>query len=115
MWLEKLFDGVLRVVTPLGPRYVRPSFLQRIYLIWIFRNFHTLPFRVLSPSQQRRIEAMCNANGFVSVLAFNKQLDIPVLGSLEQRPPVESATPSRHPSQSISQSVAPFAADTQQQ
>jgi hypothetical protein len=41
MWLEKLSWGVLRVLTPLGPRYVKPSLAQRFYLLWIFRNFHT--------------------------------------------------------------------------
>ena len=30
--MEKLFAGVLRVLTPLGPRYIRPSLAQRIYV-----------------------------------------------------------------------------------
>ena len=37
--LNYLRWGVLRLVTPLGPRYVRPRFLERVYLIWVFRNF----------------------------------------------------------------------------
>jgi len=36
MWMEKLAQGVLRVLTPLGPRYLNPSFAQRLYLLWIF-------------------------------------------------------------------------------
>ena len=48
MWLEKLFTGVLRVLTPLGARYIQPSFAQRIYLLWIFRHFKVLSFLVLS-------------------------------------------------------------------
>lgn len=114
MSLEKLLNGVLRVLTPLGPRYVRPSLLQRIYLFWIFRNFPTLPFKVLSRGQQRRIEAMCADHGFVSLLAFNERKEIPVLGTLEQRPPMEAGNlPPRRPSQSVADAVAPFATDAQ--
>jgi len=47
MWIEKLLGGVLRVLTPLGARYIRPALAQRIYLLWIFRNFKVLPLQVL--------------------------------------------------------------------
>ena len=43
MLIEKLAAGVVQVQTPIGPRYVMPSFLQRIYLLWMFRNFPILP------------------------------------------------------------------------
>jgi hypothetical protein len=59
MWMEKLFAGVLRVLTPLGARYIQPSFAQRIYLLWIFRHFRVLPLQVLTPRQRRVIDAMC--------------------------------------------------------
>lgn len=108
MWMEKLSLGVLRVLTPLGPRYLNPSFAQRLYLLWIFRNFETLPVKVLSPRQQRWINAMCARHGFVSVLEPNGLVDTPLLGTLEQRPPVASA---RRPNQSVSEAVAPFAAN----
>lgn len=108
MWMEKLSLGVLRVLTPLGPRYLNPSFLQRLYLLWIFRNFDTLPLKVLSLRQQRRIDAMCARHGFVSVLEPNGLMDTPLLGTLEQRPPV---APSLRPNRSVSNAVAPFAAD----
>ncbi len=110
MWLEKLSYGVLRVVTPLGPRYLNPSFAQRLYLLWIFRNFETLPVKVLSQRQQRRIEAMCARYGFVSVLEPNGLMDTPLLGTLEQRPPVAPRLADRN----VSDSVSPFAADFQQ-
>jgi hypothetical protein len=42
MWIEKLSSGVLRVLTPLGPRYVKPTVLQRFYLVWMFRHFSRL-------------------------------------------------------------------------
>jgi hypothetical protein len=110
MWMEKLCLGVLRVLTPLGPRYLNPSFAQRLYLLWIFRNFETLPIKVLSPRQQRRIEAMCARHGFVSVSDLNG-LDVPLLGTLEQRPPAAQPRPGNR---SVSDAVAPFAADLQQ-
>jgi hypothetical protein len=111
MWIEKLSQGVLRVLTPLGPRYLNPSFGQRLYLLWIFRNFETLPVKVLSVRQQKRIEAMCARHGFVSVLEPNGLMDTPLLGTLEQRPPV---APARLPNRSVSDAVSPFAADFQQ-
>jgi len=108
MLLEKLAQGVLRVLTPLGPRYVNPSFAQRLYLIWMFRHFETLPAKVLSLRQQRWIDGICSSRGFVSQFGS----DVPILGTLEQRPPVEvSGLPPRRPTQSVSDSVSPFAAD----
>jgi len=110
MWLEKLSYGFLRVLTPLGPRYLKPSLMQRVYLLWLFRNFATLPIKVLSARQQRRIERMCAAKGFVSLPMG--AVDLPVLGTLEQRPPIDvEGPPPRFPSRSVSETVAPFAAD----
>ena len=111
MWLEKLSCGVLRVLTPLGPRYLNPSFAPRLYLLWIFRNFETLPVKVLSPRQQRWIDALCARYGFAAVLEPNGLMDTPLLGTLEQRPPV---SPPRQSERSVSEGVSPFAADFQQ-
>jgi hypothetical protein len=109
MWLEKLSSGVLRVLTPLGPRYLKPSFAQRLYLLWIFRNFQTLPVKVLTSRQSRLVESMCAAGRFVS---FGVGVDdAPLLGTLEQRPPIPESTAPRRPSTSVAESVAPFAAD----
>jgi len=112
MWLEKLSLGVLRVLTPLGPRYVNPSLVQRLYLLWIFRNFHTLPVKVLSPRQQKRIDSMCAQHGFVSLVELNELAEPTILGTLEQRPPLGSENP--RPSQSVSDVMRPFATDAQQ-
>ncbi|MGH9498020.1 MAG: hypothetical protein ACRD3L_02655 [Terriglobales bacterium] len=114
MLLDKLSRGVLRVLTPLGPRYVNPSLVQRLYLLWIFRNFHTLPLKVLRPRQQRKIDRMCLKHGFVSLPELNGLEETPVLGTLEQRPPMETNLPQRQPSQSVSQAVGTFAADIRQ-
>jgi hypothetical protein len=115
MSMEKLSGGVLRVLTPLGPRYLKPSFLQRVYLLWVFRNFQTLPVKVLSSRQRRLIDSLCADNRFVSWARTNLLEDAPIIGTLEQRPPVEARVlPQRRPSTSVSESVAPFAADLQQ-
>jgi len=107
--MEKLFFGVLRVLTPLGPRYLNPSFAQRLYLLWIFRHFETLPIKVLNPRQQRRIEAMCARQGFVSVLEANELVDTRLLGTFEQRPPV---VPPRPPNRTVTDTEAPFAPES---
>jgi hypothetical protein len=114
MWLDKVSRGVLRVLTPLGPRYVNPSVLQRLYLLWIFRNFHTLPLKVLRRRQQRKIDRMCLKHGFVSLLELNGLEETPVLGTLEQRPPMETGLPPRRSSQGVASAVGTFAADIQQ-
>jgi len=114
MWIEKLFLGVLRVLTPLGPRYVNPSFSQRFYLLWIFRNFETLPIKVLSSRQQKRIEAMCDRHGFIFVVEPNGLMETPLIGTLEQRPPVTEQSSPRRPNRNVSDSVRPFATDVQQ-
>jgi len=113
MWTEKLLDGVLRVLTPLGPRYLKPSLMQRLYLLWIFRNFQTLPVKVLTARQLRRIDAMCGQHGFISLLELNSVMDAPVLGTLEQRPPVGESHAPRRPVRSVTETVSPFAADQQ--
>jgi len=96
------------VLTPLGPRYVNPPFWQRLYLLWLFRNFHTLPVKVLSGRQQRHLDQMCAQHGFVALAGA----DAPILGTLEQRPPMGLGTPSsRQPGQTVADAVRPFAAD----
>jgi hypothetical protein len=115
MWLEKLSWGVLRVLTPLGPRYVNPTFAQRLYLLWIFRNFHTLPVKVLSARQQKWIDGMCAMHGFVSLMELNGFAETPLLGTLEQRPAMEpQSLPPRRPSQSVPGAMPPLVADAQQ-
>jgi hypothetical protein len=84
MW-EKLAGGVLRVVTPLGPRYINPSFLQRVYLVWIFRHFATLPHQVLRSRQQKMIDRLCTSY-FVSRRPHNGREQAPIVGTVERGP-----------------------------
>ena len=103
--LEKLFAGVLRVLTPLGPRYIKPSLAQRIYLLWVFRHFHVLPLQVLTGRQRRIIDALCVEPRFVSQMNAGGG-EAPVLGTLEGRPPITEA---KRPNARVTETVSPFA------
>jgi hypothetical protein len=85
MWMEKLSDGTLRVLTPLGPRYIKLTFWQRLYLIWTFRHFDVLPQQVLSGRQQNLIDSLCASQGFIVLRQGN---EAPIIGTVERRPPI---------------------------
>ncbi|HUO14980.1 MAG TPA: hypothetical protein VMX38_08345 [Verrucomicrobiae bacterium] len=98
MWIEKLAAGVVQVQTPIGPRYVMPSFLQRIYLLWMFRNFPILPHAVLSKRQQHMIDRMCSEKNLAWMPYADGMNEAPVIGTIEHRPPVApDALPPRRP------------------
>ena len=114
MLLDKMSAGVLRVLTPLGPRYIKPTFSQRLLLIWIFRHFEVLPLQVLSNWQQSLIDALCIQQKFVVMHSVSDGGDFPVIGTVERRPPVEiEAMPSRRPNARVT-SVAHVAGSAQQ-
>ena len=111
MWTEKLSAGVLRILTPLGPRYLKPSLAQRVYLLWVFRHFEKLPLQVLTRRQQRLIATLWAEQRFVSLL----HEEAAILGTLERRPPVEvEAVTSSHSNDEISDAVTAFAAELRQ-
>jgi hypothetical protein len=100
MWIEKLSDGVVQVQTPIGPRYLMPSFLQRLYFLWMFRHFPVLPHAVLNTWQQRLINRLCSEQRFVSMAYADGMEDAPVIGTIERRPVPKIAPeslPLRHP------------------
>lgn len=106
MFIEKLAAGVVEVQTPIGPRYVMPSFLQRLYLLWMFRNFPILPHAVLSRRQQELIDRMCSEQRFAS-MAYADGMEAPVIGTIEHRPPVgTSSLPERRSAAGESGSIA---------
>jgi hypothetical protein len=88
MWIEKLAEGVVQVQTPIGPRYLMLSFLQRVYFLWMFRNFPILPHAVLSGGQQRMIDRLCSQQRFVSLAYADGMEDAPVIGTVEKRPKI---------------------------
>lgn len=107
MLIEKLAAGVVKVQTPIGPRYVMPSFLQRVYLLWMFRNFPILPHAVLSRRQQRMIDRMCSEQRFASMAYTDAMNEAPVLGTIEHRPPIAAGgLPPRRPVESESAALA---------
>ena len=84
MWIDKLAEGVLQVDTPIGPRFVRLSFTERAYLLWMFRHFPSLPHQVLRPREQRMVERLCEENGFASMPGMDA-FDAPVIGRIEKQ------------------------------
>jgi hypothetical protein len=98
MWIDKLSEGVVQVQTPIGPRYLMPSFLQRVYFMWMFRHFPILPVAVLRPGQQRLIDRLCSEQRFVSMAYSAGMDDAPVIGTIERRSrPDSGALPPRRP------------------
>jgi len=112
MWMEKLESGVLRVMTPLGPRYIQPSFRQRVYLLWMFRHFDTLPQIVLNQRQQSLVDSLCAGQRFVSFCSHHEAGEAPILGTVERRP-VVTLEAERTPSETTA-TVSPLAADLRQ-
>jgi hypothetical protein len=114
MWIEKLSSGVVRVQTAIGPRYVMPSFLQRVYLVWMFRHFPILPHAVLTSWQQRLIDHLCAEQRFVSMAYADGLEEAPVIGTVERRPAVGAESlPPRRPSSS--ERASGLAAEVRQQ
>jgi hypothetical protein len=106
MWIEKLADGVLQVDTPIGPRYVQPNFTQRVYLMWTFRNFFSLPQPVLRPWERRLIDRLWSESRFVNLSAAGVP-DKPLIGIVEQRAQLQSGVlPARKPVSSSKPVVA---------
>ena len=106
MLIEKLAAGVVEVQTPIGPRYLTPSFLQRVYMLWMFRNFPILPHAVLSRRQQCMIDRMCGEQRFAAVPYAHGTDDLPVIGTVEHRPPIGVAPlPPRRPVASATATV----------
>jgi hypothetical protein len=113
MWIEKLADGVVQVQTPLGPRYLMPPFRQRLYFLWMFRNFPILPHAVLSGGQQRLVDRLCSEQRFVSMAYADGMEDAPVIGTIEKRPRMGlESFPSRRPV--VSESSPGLAAEVRQ-
>ncbi|HEY6967820.1 MAG TPA: hypothetical protein VJA94_01340 [Candidatus Angelobacter sp.] len=90
MWTEKLSAQVLRVVTPLGPRYIKPSSKERLYLLWMFRHFETLPEPVLSPRQQKLIDKLCTNGNSMFIPDAKRLKDLPLIGTVERGPKFHS-------------------------
>lgn len=113
--IDKLAAGVVRIITPIGPRYIELTFWQRVYFLWIFRYFDKLPQQVLNGRQQRLIDSLCVEQKFISLRSTIDQA--PLIGTLERVPlkQVEEAVPKR-PVASVTEAAAasPLVADLHQ-
>jgi len=113
MVIEKLAAGVVQVQTPIGPRYLMLSFLQRVYFLWVFRNFPILPHAVLSGRQQRLIDRMCSEQVFALLPYVEGMDETPVIGTIEHRPAMgPQPLPPRRP---VARESNPLAAEVRQQ
>jgi len=113
MWIEKLVDGVVRIITPIGPRYIRLTLAQRAYFLWIFRHFDKLPQQVLSERQQRFIDELCVEHRFISLPSTMDEA--PVIGTLERLPLIQlEDAPTKRSTGSVKEATPPLAADLQQ-
>lgn len=100
MDLVKMRQGVLRVTTSAGARYVAPSLGQRLHLLWIFRNFAELPENVMSRRQQVLIAGLCSGSHFVDPTEVDMQA---VIGTVERNLP-----PSLPPKKMVARELTPL-------
>ena len=85
MHRSRILHGVLQVVTTGGVRYLRANFLERLYLLWTFRNFPMLPHAVLNRRQRRLLDTLLvrrHADGECVEL-----VDCPVIGTTDRSEP----------------------------
>jgi hypothetical protein len=65
MLIEKICRGVLAVETDCGLRYLQLSPLERIRLLWTFRNFRLLPEEVLKRHERTLIDMLYRQGKFL--------------------------------------------------
>jgi hypothetical protein len=112
MWIDKLAEGVVRIITPVGPRYIRLTLSQRAYFLWIFRHFDKLPQQVLSERQQRFIDQLCVEHRFISLPSSMDEA--PIIGTLERIPVMQiEEVLAKRPPASVKDATAPLVADLQ--
>src|SRR5262249_1153463 len=58
---QKIRTGVVELRAETGSVHVSPSFWERIYLLWMFRNFDRLPKQVLNRRQRQLIDKLGRA------------------------------------------------------
>jgi protein TonB len=56
---QKLRSGLLQLSTDTGSYYACPSFRERVYLLWTFRNFRRLSVQVLNQRQRQLVDRLC--------------------------------------------------------
>jgi hypothetical protein len=102
MWIERICRGVLAVQTDAGKRYLRPSLLARVLLVWTFRHFSVLPEAVLLWHERALLEWELARGHFVP-LNLNGDGDY-CIGTIEKKTPL----PPRKSPESVSAPEAAF-------
>ena len=84
MFLQRLESGLLLFQTPQGLVPVELSFWQRVYLLWMFRNFRQLPLPLLNPRQVALVNALSRKNAGAVPHAYDR---LRVIGVVENLSP----------------------------
>ena len=79
MLLNKLESGFLLFQTEQGLVAVEPSFWQRVYLLWTFRNFRQLSLPLLNERQTTLINSLFREQGTVVSDEYEPSLKIGVV------------------------------------
>lgn len=93
MWIEKIRRGVLQVSTDHGPRYVNPSLLERVQLVWMFRNFNILNPEVLNQHERTLVETLCAERRLLTPRKAGDPERLCIIGMVEPAHAVERKHP----------------------
>ena len=87
MLIDKICRGVLAVETDCGVRYIQPALIERIRLLWTFRNFHLLPEEVLHRHERALIDSLCRKGKFLVNGNGRGDLSLHCIGTVERAVP----------------------------
>ena len=79
MLLGKLESGFLRFETQQGLAAAEPTFWQRVYLLWTFRNFHQLSPLLLNPRQTALINNLFRQQTVIGPDEYEPGLEIGIV------------------------------------
>lgn len=87
MLLEKIRRGVLHVATETGTHSIEPSLLEKLLLLWTFRNFRVLPEEVLTQSERQFIGQLCERSRLQKIDPNDLTDPSCVIGTVDRVPP----------------------------
>lgn len=94
MWIEKIRRGVLQVSTDHGPRYVNPSLLERVQLVWMFRNFNILNPEILTRHERTLVGTLCAERRLLHSRKAGDPNRLCIIGTVEPPQQAERKRPS---------------------
>lgn len=87
MLIEKIRRGVLQVTTEAGTHYVEPSLLEKLLLLWTFRNFRVLPEEVLTQHERQLVGQLCERSRTQMAAPGDFAEPSCVIGTVDRVPP----------------------------